>query len=94
MLHVTFHTWLRYGAPSNVSEPLPTITLHATTEALLMATGKLDEMTNLHVKIRLAVKQALDEKARQDRRTLAATVDIALEEWLASREAAEKKRKN
>lgn len=58
-----------------------------------MTTRNSEPMTILHMKLPAELKHALEEIAQRERRTLSATVIVALEQWLEGQKT-EKKRKS
>jgi predicted DNA-binding protein len=52
---------------------------------VVMATGKNAEMVPLHVLVPREMREELDRLAREDRRTLAVTVRMAIERLLEER---------
>lgn len=57
-----------------------------------MATGKKDDMlAAINVSVPKPLKEKLDAAAAEDRRTLKATVELILEEWVEKREKGKRK---
>ncbi len=57
-----------------------------------MTTRKIESMTTLHMKIPEDMKRALEEIAAEERRSLTATVTLALEAWVAERRGSKKRK--
>ncbi len=57
-----------------------------------MATGKKDDMlAAINVSVPKAMKQELDAAAAEDKRTLKATIELILEDWLKARKQTKRK---
>jgi len=58
-----------------------------------MATVLEQEVSAIHIRVPTPLKEQVDRQAKADKRTLAATVELALEEFLERRRAEKTKKR-